>query len=175
MHEDELPAYMLGMLRIMERYELHEVYWSTLGDMAPITFYVPLLDLFEEGANDIQRITQFSVDVFEAAVAAVAHATDGDATYGPILFACRMRARRPRNARWPVDRRVHELFELTGPERLIEAVVHSTGHRAAAQVLAHPHIPEHDCRPTTLGGPDHCGLCGRPWNEGETSDPHAAG
>ncbi len=170
---DELTEYMHRMLALMEAYQTDEVYWSCRADLAPITFFVPVLDLFEQDQTEMVTIGPEDMDAFEAALRSVAHATDGDATYGPQLYACRKRGQRPRNTRFPVDRRVHELFELTGPERLIEAAAHSLGHRGAGQILTF--IPEHECRPGSIGGPDHCGLCGRRWNADEISGRPAAG
>lgn len=101
--------------------DLHDtVWWRVDGGYAPVTFFVVCNDVFAWGTADAEPITSDTIDAFEAAIEDVKAVTDGDATFGPMLYAARRRHCRPQGGAYPSDRRVWALFDACGPERELD-------------------------------------------------------
>ncbi len=105
------PEYLRRMLVFAARYDIRsEIDWtlSLLGD--EVTFLAEVGNLFTEERWETVPVGPADMDAFEAAVREVGRATDGDHTYGPSLYACRVRRKRPCNMGFPSDARLHRLF-----------------------------------------------------------------
>lgn len=238
-----VPEYLERMLRLAHQCDVREQLDWTLnlgGD--EVIFVVECADLFLENEYETLPVTPADVDAFERALRDVGAVTDGDFTFGPPLYACRVRGRRPCNMGFPADPRVHALFNAAGPDRALagdpsgrHAVVeaHTPGaltrsfmfpaDRFVLTSPGRPHIPgaappplpvaafevhsgdgladtdlgkqqptlstvgtltagegwpvltigerveppPHPCAPRGVGGPEHCDLCGRTFNDNE--------
>ncbi len=116
-----VPGYLERMLRLAHQCEVREQLDWTLnlgGD--EIIFVVECADLFLENEYETVPVLPEDVDAFERALTDVGAVTDGDYTFGPPLYACRLRRRRPHNMGYPTDSRVHFLFNSAGPDRTVE-------------------------------------------------------
>ncbi len=173
--------FILRVLRLVAAGDIREfVNWRCDGGFAPVTFAVDCSDILDWGSADVEPITPANVDEFERALREVADITGGDHTYGPVLFACRMRRTRPQNAAYPSDTRLHPLFDACGPARSVDlhnpqqtkgqpAPPPERGYTGAvtaviASITGDPPLPCCDAvslaASVARGGPDHCGLCG---------------
>ncbi len=130
--------YVGRVLRIAELYCQQEFLSWTVPEDLEVAFGVAVDNLFERDSFCWEAIEPSDVDAYEKACEDVNFATQGDPTYGSALYACRRRGMRPCNSAYPPDQRLTALFDMAGPERLIEVVTHTPGHRAAAELLAHP-------------------------------------
>ncbi len=107
-----VPGYLERMLRLAHQCDVREQLDWTLnlgGD--EIIFVVECAELFLEREYETVPVTPEDVDAFEKALRDVSEATGGDFTFGPSLYACRVRGRRPCNVGYPTDVRLHPLFE----------------------------------------------------------------
>jgi hypothetical protein len=82
-----------------------------------VTFVVEIGGLFEAGLHDHVPVAPSDVDSFEQALVDVGEASEGDYTYGPALYACRLRTQRPREGAYPSDARLHRLFDAANKPR----------------------------------------------------------
>lgn len=96
------------------------LFWRVVmrNGQAEIVFYVDGSDIFsfDESVADAEPITPATVVDFESAICDVRAATEGDATYGPLLYVARLRKQRPINKLYPTDSRLWPLFDACGPE-----------------------------------------------------------
>jgi len=112
--------FVLRVLDLTARTDTREdLHWSTTGEFAPLTFWINCSDLFDWGTADGVPVNPDNVGMLQDALTEVAARTGGDYAYGPQLFACRVRQRRPQNASYPPDARLHELFDACGAAREI--------------------------------------------------------
>lgn len=110
--------YLTRVLTLAARTDtINEINW-TLGLVEDrVTFVAEVGNLFSETEWEQVPIGQSDVDALEQAFTDVGSATGGDFTFGPALYACRVRGQRPCNMGWPTDPRVAKLFESAGPKR----------------------------------------------------------
>lgn len=110
--------YAVRMLALVARYGVRDQidWWSGVPD-DNVTFVVVIDELFEAGIHDHVPVAPSDVDSFEQALRDVGEASEGDYTFGPALYACRLRGMRPRPSAYPTDRRLHAIFDAAGRER----------------------------------------------------------
>lgn len=112
------PDYVLRMLQLTAKYGVRDqIDWWGGVPASNVTFVIEIGELFEPGLVDHVPVGPSDVDSFERALVDVGLASEGDFTFGPALYACRLRGMRPRSGAYPADSRVHRLFDAAGRER----------------------------------------------------------
>ncbi len=133
-----MESFLRRVLALIDRYDLRAYVDWTCTDDEQIEFFVAIYGLFERTDFVREPLPEEELEALRQACVDVATLTEGDTTYAAHLYVCRRRGMRPCNTAYPTDQRLSDLFDATGPERLIETVTHTPGHRAAAELLAHP-------------------------------------
>jgi hypothetical protein len=115
MTDTEQLAFILRVLRLIDRRECDEIYWW-FDQHDELRFFVNCNDLFYWASADGEDVTPNNISELERAYADV-KAIVGDTDEGQALFASRVRRMRPQNCCYPKHERLWPLFDACGPER----------------------------------------------------------
>lgn len=167
------PSLTVRVLTAVAEADVHDAIWWQTTDAGPgrIEFFVNCTELFNLGTVDLVPITGDTVKAFEDALEECSRATGGDATYGPLLFAARVRGERPQGSSYPSDQRLWPLFDACGPERELpmgrlrklrwDAAALAAQYMGGGLTLADAPVPEHDCA-AAVDAMGACVACGNP-------------